>query len=68
MNILHVFGQHFHHQPAVREDDGLRFDRTVWRAMRVVCERFEARRPRSGLISGGFQNSRCFLPRGAPLW
>ena len=36
------------------------------RAMRVVWERADARRPRSALIMGGFQNSRCFSPVGAP--
>ena len=37
------------------------------RAMRVVCERAEARNPRSALMTGGFHSSRCFSPCGAPL-
>ncbi len=37
------------------------------RAMRVVCERAEARMPRSGLMTGGFHSSRCRSPWGAPL-
>ena len=37
------------------------------RAMRLVCERDEARRPRSGLTTGGFHSSTCLSPVGAPL-
>ncbi len=37
------------------------------RAMRVVCERFEARMPSSALTTGGFHSTRCFSPAGAPL-
>ena len=36
-------------------------------AMRVVCERAEARMPRSGLTTGGFHSSSRRSPRGAPL-
>ena len=36
-------------------------------AMRAVCERADARMPRSGFTTGGFHSSSVFLPRGAPL-
>ncbi len=41
-------------------------DLIAMRAMRLLCERAEARRPRSGLITGGFHSSTCFGPLGAP--
>ena len=39
---------------------------TAARAIRVLCERADARRPRSGFTTGGFQISRRFAPCGAP--
>ena len=36
------------------------------RAMRLLCERADARRPRSGLTTGGFHSSTCLSPVGAP--
>ncbi|MNW12428.1 hypothetical protein D3C71_2101140 [compost metagenome] len=36
------------------------------RAMRLLCERAEARRPRSALTTGGFHSSTCLGPLGAP--
>lgn len=37
------------------------------RAIRVDCERADARMPSSGFTTGGFHSSRCFSPLGAPL-
>jgi hypothetical protein len=66
-DVLQVLGDHLHHQPRAGEDDVLEPGRVAARAMRVVCERAEARMPRSGSITGGFHSSRCRSPRGAPL-
>jgi hypothetical protein len=66
-DVLQILGDHLHHQPRAGEDDVLEPGRVAARAMRVVCERAEARMPRSGSITGGFHSSRCRSPRGAPL-
>ncbi|MCW0448639.1 hypothetical protein NB706_001473 [Xanthomonas sacchari] len=41
-------------------------DLIAMRAMRLLCERAEARRPRSALTTGGFHSSTCLSPLGAP--
>ncbi|MCY1244839.1 hypothetical protein D9M72_579380 [compost metagenome] len=41
-------------------------DLIAMRAMRLLCERAEARRPRSALTTGGFHSSTCLGPVGAP--
>ena len=40
--------------------------RIAVRAILLLCERAEARRPRSGLTTGGFHSSTCLSPVGAP--
>src|SRR3546814_3942250 len=41
-------------------------DLIAMRAMRLDCERADARRPRSLLTTGGFHSSTCLSPVGAP--